>query len=96
MHGDSKLLSEEIIELDQFYDVYHFVSNAERSHNNVSLKMCSNHISGKSGMTLLHVVIIYSLLVASQTGTFDAARTDDFSPGNQPPTLKDYRFVMKM
>jgi len=29
-------------------------------------------------MTLFHLVIVYSLLVASQTGTFIAARTDDF------------------
>jgi len=47
-------------------------------------------------MTLLHVVIIHSLLVASQIGTFDAARSDDFSPRNLPPTLQDQRFVVKI
>lgn len=36
MYGDTRLLSEEIIELDQFYDAYHCVSNAEKSHSNVS------------------------------------------------------------
>lgn len=36
VHRDTRLLSEKIIELDQCYDVYNFVSNAERSQNNVS------------------------------------------------------------
>lgn len=36
VYGDTRLLSEEIIELGRFYDVYHCARNAERSHSNVS------------------------------------------------------------